>query len=366
MQVVHIEMVHQLLGPGTVGERAAVVVSHDVTQLVEHDFAGIRIRIVGNPRILVSPEGRSSSQSDNPVSRVYQTHFQGPFLSHLRQHLFGSYLVVHTAVSIQDVFVRLQYLLVFLHVDHVGEVDEQCHHFAAVHRPDTHPVAHRSAVGQVRVAAVESEVDVPSVYYLLQLGPVWVIRFHLEFHFRPYLRRQRAYLHQLSRFRPVHAFPSGEGRFVVGVRKGRYRVKVGQVEIFAVRCGQFRLHQYTFQVARRVESGVQLSFAVDVQLQRPGRVEFPLFRVRIDRFRLPVLQDQGMSAFVVGSPCHEQGSQIVVRMFHPCPDVGDSVGRNLFRSEAVAALRVSSPVPAGLQVDVAFHRCTLHVGHEVE
>ena len=82
MQIVDVEVVHQLLCPRTVGERTAVVVSHHVAQLVEHDFAGVGVIVVCKPGVLIGSEYNASTQSDNTVTRVYQSYLQGTFSTH--------------------------------------------------------------------------------------------------------------------------------------------------------------------------------------------------------------------------------------------------------------------------------------------
>ena len=139
-------MVHQLLRPGSVGERTAVVVAHDVSQLVEHDLARIGVEVVLEPRLLVGAVRRTAAQTHDAVARIDQPDIQAAALAHLAQHPLGGHLVVDTAVAVETVLILAQDHLVFGHVDHVGEVQEEGHRLAAMHGPDTHPVARGTAV----------------------------------------------------------------------------------------------------------------------------------------------------------------------------------------------------------------------------
>ena len=173
--MVHIELVHQFLGPGTVGECTAVAVPHDMTEFVEHDLAGIRGSIMVEPGSLVCTENISSAKSQNTVSGIYEAHIYCSGLAHLSKHCLRCHLVFRTSIAVEPVLIFHQNKFMFRHVYHICEIQEESHSFPAMHRADSYPVPGRASVFSFGVAAIEGETDIPSMPYGLELFPIRIL-----------------------------------------------------------------------------------------------------------------------------------------------------------------------------------------------
>ena len=245
----------------------------------------------------------------------------------------------------------------FVHVDHVSEVDKHGHYLAAMYGTYAHPVAYRASVWQVGVASVKAEVDVPTVYDGFYLGPIWVVGLYLVLGFSELCRCQIADFDQFARLGAVHAVTAADGDFVKEVGKSRYGVEVGQIEILVAYGRNLHLDEHPFQVARRIEASMKLAGIVHLDLQWVCCVESPLCRVGIDGFGLSVLQYLSMIAFVVSLSGDVHGALIVVGMLHPCVYLFDAVRAYGIYTEQVAALALTAPIVGGSEADFGIDLC---------
>ena len=179
----------------------------------------------------------------------------------------------------------------FGHVDHVGEVQEQGHHLAAMDRADSHPVADRPAVGPFGIAPVEVEPD----------GQPCSMASSFVQNGSSDSRRNSASAHSDTgtgstsddppRLRATKGLARRHRQFAVEVRERRNPVEVGQIEELAADRGDAGPNQEAGHLARRIEADVETPVVGHGDLQRRRGIEGPLCGVGVGRLRLVVLQD---------------------------------------------------------------------------